>query len=531
MSRGLIAAGHAETARAAATMLEAGGNAFDAALAGLCAACVAEPVLNSLGGGGFLLARPATGPREGQAVLYDFFTQTPRVRRPDSETDLYPILADFGPATQEFHIGFGALAVPGTVRGLFRAHRDLGRMPMAEIVEPARALARAGVPMNRLQAFILSVVGPICLSSPASRAVYGRQDAPDRLMAAGEAPRLAALADTFDALAHEGEDLFYRGEMTAPMLEDCLAGGGHLTRADLEAYAVIPRRPLAFEALGAHLMTNPPPSTGGLLIAFALELLDRPDLPSLDPGSAAYLTRLVRAMDLTNRARVESGLRDASAEEAAERLLDPAFVALYRDRVMAAPQARRGTTHISVIDAQGNAAALSLSNGEGSGYLIPGTGIMMNNMLGEEDINPHGFNRWPPDRRMGSMMAPTLAMGADGAITVLGSGGSNRIRTAILQVLLNTLAFGDPLDVAVARPRVHFEDGRLNVEDGPPDPAAEGLDFRPEVLAGLGDLADDLHPWGGPNMFFGGVHAVRRHSDGRLEGGGDPRRGGVVVTV
>ena len=140
-SKGAIAAGHPETARAAAAILAEGGNAFDAVLAGLCAACVAEPVLISLGGGGFLLARRAGG----EAVLYDFFAQTPKVRRAEAEVDFFPIVADFGTAQQEFHIGMGSIAVPGTVKGLFRVHRDLGSMPMARIVEPAAALARAEV--------------------------------------------------------------------------------------------------------------------------------------------------------------------------------------------------------------------------------------------------------------------------------------------------------------------------------------------------------------------------------------------------
>ena len=128
-------AGHPVTAQAAATILEAGGNAFDAAVAALLASCVAEPVLASLGGGGFLLVLPAGG----EPVVYDFFAQTPRRRRPEAELDFYPILADFGSAQQEFHIGLGSVATPGTVRGLFRIHRELCRLPLAEIATPALA--------------------------------------------------------------------------------------------------------------------------------------------------------------------------------------------------------------------------------------------------------------------------------------------------------------------------------------------------------------------------------------------------------
>ena len=147
-AKGAVAAGHPKTADAAALLLEAGGNAFDAALAALCAACVAEPVLTSLGGGGFLTAKTAAG----KTQVYDFFVQTPRRKRPPYDIELFPVVADFGTAKQEFHIGMGSLATPGTVRGLFDVHRELGSIPMRRIVEPAVMTARDGVRLNHLQA-------------------------------------------------------------------------------------------------------------------------------------------------------------------------------------------------------------------------------------------------------------------------------------------------------------------------------------------------------------------------------------------
>ncbi len=152
-------------------LLEAGGNAFDAALAALCMARVAEPVLASLGGGGFLTARTAAG----QAQVYDFFVQTPRRKRPLGEIELFPVVADFAVAQQELHIGLGSLAIPGTVRGLFDVSRDLGSLPMRRIVEPAVAAARDGVRLNRLQAYIFGIVAPIYLATPGARALYVRQ--------------------------------------------------------------------------------------------------------------------------------------------------------------------------------------------------------------------------------------------------------------------------------------------------------------------------------------------------------------------
>ena len=160
--KGAIACGHPQTAAAAAEILRDGGTAFDAVLAGFCAATVAEPVFCSLGGGGFLLA----GPAGGTPLLYDFFVQTPRRRRNPQEIDFFPVNADFGTAKQEFHIGLGAMATPGAIKGLFEAHRDLGRLPIKRIVEPAVRIARDGFELRDIDAFVLGVVGAILQSRP-----------------------------------------------------------------------------------------------------------------------------------------------------------------------------------------------------------------------------------------------------------------------------------------------------------------------------------------------------------------------------
>ena len=519
-AKGAIAAGHPETAAAAAAILGEGGNAFDAVLAGLLAAVVAEPVLNSLGGGGFLLARRRQ--RDGQTILYDFFAHTPKRRLPVRGGEFFPILADFGTAQQEFHIGMASMATPGTVKGLFRVHGDLASMPMARIIEPAVALARNGVRVNRLQAYIFGIVEKIYTVNDACRAVYGSRRNSGGPIGEGELFTLPDFAATLQALATEGEDLFYRGEIARRIVGDCHDGGGALRDEDLRDYRVMVRRPLELAHGGARLFANPPPSTGGILVAFALELLGEAGLKSAGFGSARHLERLATAMMLTNKARIDSRLNEADPEDAAETLLNPEFLETYRRLVLGRPAARRGTTHISVIDAKGNAAALSLSNGEGSGYIVPGTGIMMNNMLGEEDINPSGFHQWPEDTRMSSMMAPCLLVDSGGGMTVFGSGGSNRIRTAVLQVILNLLEFGMSIEEAVTSPRIHFENGLLSIESG----------FRKSQVKALLKAFPSHKLWPETNLFFGGVHSVRFDPrQGRFEGVGDPRRGGVALTV
>ncbi len=521
-TRGAIAAGDAATADAAAEMLRDGGNAFDAVLAALCAAPIAEPVLASLAGGGFLLAEPA----DGEPVLYDFFCQTPKRRRPAREVEFYPVDVDFGTTTQEFHIGMGAMATPGAVAGLFAVHQDLGRLPMARIVEPAVSLARRGAEISALQAHILDIVEPIYLATESVTALFESAAEPGRVLRAGEIYRPDAMAGTLEALAREGPDLFYRGAIAAEFVAACAASGGTLTRSDLQGYEVVRRRPLTRGFEGAQILTNPPPSSGGPLIGFALAMLDGRDAGG-GPDDPAWLMRLADAMAATNAARTGCGLDLGCDDALVAALLSDPVVAEYRDAMEGRALKQGGTTHVSVIDADGNAAAMSLSNGEGCGHVLPGCGIVPNNMLGEEDINPSGFHRWSPDTRISSMMAPTLVDHADGRRTALGSGGSNRIRTAILQVLMNMLRFGMGLQGAIAAPRIHFERGLLNVEAV----GAEG-GFDAARIAPFADPFAAKELWRHFSMFYGGVHAVSLDpATSAFDGAGDSRRGGVYVEV
>ncbi|MEJ2323018.1 MAG: gamma-glutamyltransferase, partial [Gammaproteobacteria bacterium] len=256
MTRGAVAAGHPRTAEAARLILEAGGNAFDAALAALCAACVVEPVLTSLGGGGFLLAR-----------------RDPAIKRPVHQLEFHPIIADFGTAQQEFHIGMGSIATPGTVRGLFDVHRRMGSLPMKTIMAPAIGYARDGVETNALQAYIFSIVAPIYVATEEARRIYGRGERQDRLCNEGELLRQPELADALELLAIEGERLFYEGEIARSIVEQCRLQGGHLTGGDLESYRTEIRMPLQQRYRDSRVYSNPPPSSGGMLIRFAQQLL------------------------------------------------------------------------------------------------------------------------------------------------------------------------------------------------------------------------------------------------------------------
>ncbi|MDH3315948.1 MAG: gamma-glutamyltransferase, partial [Gammaproteobacteria bacterium] len=498
---GVIAAGHSATAEAAEHMLRAGGNAYDAVLAGMCAACAAEPVLASPGGGGFLLARPADGPPR----LYDFFTHTPAKRRPESELDFYAIMADFGAAQQEFHIGRGTVAVPGVIRGLFDAHRDLCRMPMAEIVAPATTYAREGVELTPFQAYLFQVIKPTFMATKEVSAIFGSKVRDDDLVGAGEVLKQPELADALETLAIEGEDLFYLGEISAAIDND-MREGGQLTREDLAAYSVERRAPLSLDYAGTRVLTNPPPSSGGILIAFGLKLAEPLEIRATEFGSTEYVRVLARVMEATARARVEACARSTTGVLEEALMLDTALIQSYRNEVAGRLRADRGTTQISVIDAAGNVATLTVSNGEGSGYVVPGTGIVLNNMLGEEDLNLDGFHRWPTAHRMTSMMAPTILLERGGRTVATGSGGSNRIRTAILQVLLNLIELSMGLEDAVISPRLHYENELLSLEGG----------FDRDRLKDVLEEFPQHHVWTELNMFFGGAHSCMREGSSMI---------------
>jgi len=510
--QGAVAAGHEVTVSAAVEILATGGNAVDAALAACFAACVVEPVLASIGGGGFATIRT-----DEDHQVFDFFAQTPRRRAPKSDEAFFEIEADFGETTQAFHIGVGAAATPGFVPGLYALWSRHGSLPMSEIVAPAVQAAREGVAVNEYQAYLLGVVSPIYRHDPASRRIFGGASR-HSLLATGEILQNPELADVFEHIAEVGVSTVIEGDLASRMIDCCRAHGGHLGAEDFATYAVHEREPLIVEHAGARLFTNPPPSSGGVLIAFALAMIDA--LPIGGP-SGPSLADWAAVLDVTRRARmsVSGDLPDALAE-----LLDPDTRRAFAASLTENPLAPRGTTHISVIDRNDMAVAVTLSNGEGCGVIIPGCGFMLNNMLGEEDINPGGLGRWQENRRMASMMAPSILEQADGGLTALGSGGSNRIRTAMTQVINRLNRPGSTLEDSIAAPRSHVEGETFFFED--PD----GQDVDRANVSARSDVID-FKPFRAPSMFFGGVHAVRRLPDGSIEAAGDPRRAGCAHVV
>jgi gamma-glutamyltranspeptidase/glutathione hydrolase len=482
--RAAVAAGSAGAADAAVALLRSGGNAFDAVLAAGFASAVSEPGLSSLGGGGFLLVRPAGQ----QPRILDFFVDAPGRGHsaPELEPHFVGVTVRFTGAEQVFYVGAGSVAVPGCLAGYLTAHRTWGSRPLAEVVAPAQRLARDGVALERTQATVLALLTDILTLSEEGRRVFTPSGS---LPGVGDLVRNPAYADFLDRVTAGEVTGFDSPSVAHELLGEIQAGGGLITGADLAAYRPKEREPLAATYRGARIVTNPPPSFGGSIVTDALTLL----------------------------AELGAGEGDDARVVATARVLAEATEAQKRRRQASSS---RGTTHISAVDASGNLAAMTTSNGSCSGVFAPGTGVQLNNVMGESDLHPDGFHATVPGTRIGSMMAPTLLELPDGRVVAMGSGGSERIRSALTQVVVNLVDRGWSLEDAILAPRAHDDGLAVQAEPG----------LSEAALAGLAELRP-VNVWSSRSLYFGGTHGVALHPDGRVEAAGDPRRDGVAVVL
>src|SRR5680860_1276520 len=455
--KGVVAAGHPLTAETGAVVLREGGNAVDAAVAAVLASFAVESPLTGFGAGGFMMVS-----RGEETVLIDFFVAAPGRDGIERGVELAPVPVHFdAEIVQTFYVGPASCGVPGTAAGLELALARFGTAPVADLVGAAVRLAREGAPVNAEQAYILEILWPIHERLAGTRELYAPGGRP---LGEGDVFRFSELADALERFGAEGAEPFYRGEVAAALSGFMAEHGGTLGPADLAGYEAIERRPIRAPFRGAEVLTNPPPSSGGILIAHSLGLLER-----LGPASGPE--QLVAALDAANRARGEEFAEALYGEGLEAALLDPERLDLKAGDLLGS------TTHISVLDGEGMCASVTCSNGSGSGVLVPGTGVILNNMLGEEDLNPLGFRE--------------IERG-------LGSAGSNRIRSAIVQTVVRAVEQGMGAGDAVRAPRLHFEQGVVQAEPGIDERALARIEAR-----GIPVLRRPRI-----NLFFGGVQAV-----------------------
>jgi gamma-glutamyltranspeptidase / glutathione hydrolase len=527
---GVIAAGDPETAAAGAAILKQGGSAVDAAVAAAFASFIAEIGVVHWGGSG--LAHIYDG-NNGRSRVYDFFSDMPgRNGTPPQHLDFEEIVIDFGATTQRFHLGRASVAVPGNIFGLCQLAADYGRLPLSTLLQPALRLAREGLHLTRFQTDTCALLAPLYTHTPSMRQIFMKNG---RLLRPDDQFHIPHLADTLEMLAAEGEALVRNGRLAQTIVHDQQSRGGLLTADDLAHYQVYKREPIRLPYREFEILLPPPCSSGGVLTAFTCKLLNRFDIRALTHGSAQHLQLLYEIMTATTHARDtwESLCLAFPTEEAIARFLDDGFIHTYTERVSEAlvdinptpsrpePDGASNTSHLSVIDGNGLAVSLTTTAGESAGYVVPKTGIILNNMLGEADLHPNGFHSRPAGERIPTMMAPTIVLKNGKTRLVLGSGGSIRIRSAILQVLCNLLDFRMTLPEAVNAARVHVEDGVLQCEAG----------FEETAVSQLEDMGYPINRWPTRSIYFGGGHSVAQDEDGRLLAAGDNRRGGATAVV
>jgi gamma-glutamyltranspeptidase / glutathione hydrolase len=515
--RGAVAAGHPLTAEAGAQVLAVGGTAVDACIAAAFVSWVAESTLTGPGAGGFMLVHRAS---DRTTRVLDHFVTVPGLglsRR--GVTEMAEARIDFTPeSSQSFRVGEASNAVPGATAGLGEAHRRFGTLPWRVLLEPAIAHAREGVQLTPGQAYLHEILDPILRRTDEGRAMYSSNGG---FLTVGERLVLPDLALTLERLAEAGPGDLYQGELARAVSEYVRAGGGEITERDLREFRVIVRRPVRVPFLGLEFRSNPPPSTGGVLIGLGLRLLDRLGGVAGPPGSAEAMAQLVEIMREQEVARGGPFVRELYRGGLARRLFDEGALSAAARRIRGRlPELQRGTTHISVVDGRGNAAALTASTGAGSGVIVPGTGIQLNNMLGEFDLAATGGHP-RPGVRFTSGMAPSLVLRDGMPRLVVGSAGSLRLRGAILQIVVNAVAHGLGIRDAIEQPRVHLEATHVHTEGG----------SDPDELDRLESWGYELVRWRSRNLFFGGAAGVEMREDGSLAAAGDSRRGGHGVVV
>jgi len=536
---GVIAAGSPQTAQAGAEILQAGGNAVDAAVGAAFASMVAEASISSMGGGGFAIVQGA----DIDPVLYDFFVAMPgkannipkktRAGDPvnDPEVDFQAVPVLFADKTDTYYVGRGSTAVPGNPAGLAQLLADMGTMPLHVVLEPAIQLARDGFPIDAKQVEIAKTIEGIVRFTSPSGALFTRDNA---FIKAGMLFQNTAFADTLEYFGKHGVDSFYQGALADAIVEDHKTYGGLVSHDDLQAYEVIKRKPIHIQYRDHDLFTNPPPANGGILIAYALRLLARADLASLEFHSAEHVRLLLEIMRQADRLRQKfdpahlPNWHDVLMDSWIDRDWLTVQQALQATRSTPSTEdtggidgKSRSTTHISVMDSDGLAIGISTTPGGTGGYVVGDTGMLMNNILGETDLNPTGFHQMPIGSRLGSMMSPTLINHKDGGRGVIGSAGSSRIRSAIMQSISRWLDWEMPFEDVINRSRIHFENDSLELEYG----------YDEATAIALTQQGYDVNRWGVTNLYFGGAHIAYRSLDGQLAGVGDHRRGGKAIIV
>ncbi len=497
-----VAAPNAMAAQAGLDMVALGGTAVDAAIAAIMVTYVTEPGIVSALGGAYVNVWPG----DGDPVVIDGNCEMPGRGLPADRFGggLREMWLDYGGGITVY-AGAGSAATPGSLAAFDLAHRRHGAVPWAQILAPAIDTARQGFRLGTAAGGYLQLVGPSLYHfDPHTRAQYvpgGTPVGPGTLLTNSD------LANTLETIAREGASSLYDGDLADAVARHIQREGGLVTAQDLRAYHAVARPAARSRLRGWRVATNPPPSIGGPVLTAMLRLLgDR----GTDPRTVLRIQRRV----LEYRAARLDLAEDLGA--AGQELLR----ALEEGGSLPLPSSP-DTAHVSVVDADGNACAITTSAGYSSGVTVPGTGLILNNCLGEPELNRRGLHALPPGIRLASNMAPTTARHDNGGALAVGSPGADRITTALMQVLAAFALDGRSLQEAIDAPRLHVQAGTdpLTVDHEPDDDIAAAV----AAEGALGVVHEPLA------MYFGGVGAARRDATGILDAAADPRRAAATA--
>ncbi len=525
--KGMVVAQEPIAADVGLSVLKAGGNAIDAAVAVGFALAVTHPYAGNIGGGGFMLARLA----DGRSTFIDF-----REKAPGKAThDMY--LDASGKPTRDSIAGWRASGVPGSVRGFELAHKKYGRKSWAELVQPAVDLAAQGFPVSHSLMQSLKST-KLMAEYPESKRIFLRDG---KYFDMGETLRQPELSRTLARIAKLGAADFYEGETARILAAEMAKNGGIVTLEDLKNYRAAERKPLEGDYKGYHVITAPPSSSGGVGILQMLGMLEKSGYEKTGAGSAASIHYVAEVMRRYYADRNEYLGDPDFVKNPIRQLLDPVYIrkraeSINRDHATSMDQIAPGlpaghesteTTHFSIVDADGNAVAVTytLNGGYGSGVTVPGAGFLLNNEMDDFAVKPGTPNMFglvqgetnsiAPGKRMLSSMTPTIVLKNDKPYLVLGAPGGSRIITAVLQVMLNVIDFGMNVQEAIDYPRFHhqWKPDKLEFEKG----------FSPDTIALLkakGHNIDDARP-----VVVARVEAILI-DNGWLQGGQDGRGSG-----
>ena len=509
--------------------LKQGGNAVDAAVATAFALAVTWPSAGNIGGGGFLVYHGD----DGHATTFDF-----REKAPLAASESMYLGVDGRVINNSNHIGMLAIGVPGTVAGLYKAHQELGSLPWEDLVAPAVALARDGIPINYSLQTGFARSANRFRQYPSSAEKFFRADG--SLYELGDTWLQPDLAHTLELIRNNGRDGFYKGENAKKLADFMAANGGMITKEDLEIYEAVEREPIRGTYRGYEIVSMPPPSSGGTALVQMLNILEGYDLASLGHNSADYLHVLTEAMRRAYADRAEHlGDPDFNESMPLDRLMDKEYAAGLRasidmdEKSVSSPsefaQAYESeeTTHFSVVDKDGNMVSLTytLEFGYGSAIVAEGAGYLLNNELGDFNAVPGltdirgnigtAPNLVAAEKRPLSSMTPTIVALNGRPLFATGSPGGKTIINTVMQTILNIIDHGFNIAESIEAPRIHHQ--------WLPDfTSIESSGFSPDTLRLYADKGHNTSERGSQGAAMG-VYFNRE--EGLFEGSADSRRG------